>query len=343
MQKEWIVELIARGGIEKAGHITDYGDPRAEVSTAAHATVSCALTHIGIIRVSGPDARTFLQSQLSNDALGLVDASQLSAYCTAQGRMIALFRIVPRADELYLLLPHELLETVLKRLRMYVLRAKVSLAAADDWAVLGLSGPQSAPLLLQTQLPVPEAPPRAAVTNDITVLAIPGPTPRYLLLGPESTIRALGPLMPEAPLVGSSAWSWLDITAGLPTIGTATSEAFVPQMANLDILDGINFRKGCYPGQEIVARTHYLGRLKQRLYLASLPADIALPMPGTPLSAPNLPGQPAGTIVDAQRGPEGQIDLLAVIQISSHDEGAVFLGETPLSFRDLPYPLAASC
>lgn len=342
MQKEWSAELLARGGVERAGHITDYGDPRAEVQAAAQGSVACALTHLGIIRVSGPDARAFLQSQLSNDVLGLGDASQLSAYCTAQGRMIALFRVVPREGELYLLLPHELLEPVLKRLRMYVLRAKVTLSDADNWAVLGLSGPQSAPLLRRAQLPAPAAP-QAVTANDTTVLAISGLAPRYLLLGPQATIRALSAQLPAAALVGSSAWSWLDIRAGLPTIGAATTEAFVPQMANLDLLGGINFRKGCYPGQEIVARTHYLGRLKQRLYRASLPAGHALPPPGTTLSATNLPGQPAGTVVDAQRGPEDQVDLLAVIQISSHDEAAVFWGETPLTFHDLPYPLAASC
>ncbi|MHB8252248.1 MAG: CAF17-like 4Fe-4S cluster assembly/insertion protein YgfZ [Acidiferrobacter sp.] len=342
MLREWKTELIEAGGVEDHDAILHYGNPQAEVVAAANTTVSCALTHIAIIKASGADAASFLQGQFSNDILTLGNTNQLSAYCTAQGRMITLFRIVRCGDAFFLLLPRDLLVPTLKRLTMYILRAKVTLNAADDWALLGLSGPASPDILKQVPLPVPSAVPEVLTQDALTVLAIPGLAPRYLLLGPEEAVRAV--VMPkEVPTVGSQAWAWLDIQAGLPTIGAATSEAFVPQMVNLDLLNGINFRKGCYPGQEIVARTHYLGRLKQRMYLASLPPGHIAPTPGTALSAPNFPGQPAGTIVDAQIGPHGAIDLLAVVQISSHDEGTVFLQDTPLTFRDLPYPLAASC
>ena len=341
MLREWKAELIEAGGVLDCGAILHYGNPQAEVLAAASGTVYCPLTHIGMIKASGADAASFLQGQLSNDLLTLQDASQLSAYCTAQGRMIALFRIVRRGEELFLLLPRELLASVLKRLTMYVLRAKVTLSAADDWALLGLSGPAANEALKRADLPAP-ALPEAATGGALTIIAIPGPAPRYLLLGPEEAVRAFAS-RDGISAVGSQAWAWLDIQSGLPTIGSKTTEAFVPQMVNLDLLNGINFRKGCYPGQEIVARTHYLGRLKQRMYRASLPRDQAVPAPGTALAAPNLPGQPAGTVVDAQRGPDGQVDLLAVIQISSHDEGIVSLQDARLTFRDLPYPLAASC
>jgi len=342
MQREWKAERISAGGKENGGRITDYGDAEAEVRAAAHQTTTCALTHLAVIRASGADAATFLQSQLSNDLLTLTGASQLSAYCTAQGRMIALFRIVPWRGEFLLLLPDELQEMVLKRLRMYVLRAKVTLTLAEDWAVLGVSGEQAPEALSRAGLPAPTEP-QAALSGESIVLAIPGHTTRYLVLGPWETIKSHAAALGDAPMIGADAWSWLDIMAGLPTIGTATTEAFVPQMANLDLLNGINFRKGCYPGQEIVARTHYLGRLKQRMYRASLASDQALPAAGTSLSAPNLPGQPAGTVVEAQRGPAGEIDLLAVVQISSHDAGLVSCQDAPLTFHDLPYPLAASC
>ncbi|HUW98399.1 MAG TPA: hypothetical protein VMV40_06080 [Acidiferrobacter sp.] len=339
--KEWKTELIEAGGLEGRDGILHYGTPHTEVSAAATGTVYCPLMPIGIIRASGADALSFLQGQLSNDLLTLANASQLSAYCTAQGRVIALFRIVRSGEEVLLLLPRELLASTLKRLTMFVLRANVTLSAADDWAILGLSGPAASAILTTADLPVPTAP-AALTSSEVTVVAIPGPAPRYLLLGPVAAVRAIAP-GDGATRVGSQAWAWLDIQSGLPTIGAQTTEAFVPQMLNLDLLDGINFRKGCYPGQEIVARTHYLGRLKQRMYRASLPAGQTAPEPGTSLSAPNLPGQPAGTIVDAQTGPDGQIDLLAVMQISSHDEGVVALQDVPLAFQDLPYPLAASC
>lgn len=342
MQKEWKAELTEAGGLLENGALADYGDRRAEVLAAAHGTVWSALTHMAILRVTGPDAAAFLHGQLSNDILNLGATNQLAAYCTAQGRMIALFRVVPQEDAFLLLLPATLQATVQKRLTMYILRAKVTVAAAADWVVVGLSGPEAPQALAAVDLPSPVGP-AATTGGDVTVAAIPGHAPRYLLMGPESTLRTLPTRLPGVPRVGARAWAWLDIQAGLPAIGPETTEAFVPQMTNLDLLGGINFRKGCYPGQEIVARTHYLGRLKQRMYRASLPAGTALPPPGATLQAPNLPGQPAGTVIDAQVGPDGAIDLLAVAQIASHDSGVVLWQDIALSFRDLPYPLAASC
>ncbi|WP_297397497.1 hypothetical protein [Acidiferrobacter sp.] len=342
MQREWKEELIEAGGLLEDGALADYGDRRAEVQAAAHGTVWSALTHMAILRATGPDARAFLHGQVSNDIVNLGRANQLAAYCTAQGRMIALFWVVHRDDAFFLVLPAGLGALVQKRLTMYILRAQVKLAAAADWALIGLSGPDAPRALAAAGLAAATAP-EAVTTDDITVMAIPGRAPRYLLMGPESAVRGLPSHLPQVTRVGARAWAWLDIQAGLPTIGPEISEAFVPQMTNLDLLGGINFRKGCYPGQEIVARTHYLGRLKQRMYLASLPADTPLPAPGATLQAPNLPGQPAGTVIDAQVGPDGTIDLLAVVQISSHDDGAVLWQGVPLTFRDLPYPLAASC
>ncbi|WP_298137971.1 hypothetical protein [Acidiferrobacter sp.] len=342
MQKEWKAELIEEGGLLEQGTVADYGDRRAEARAAAHDTVWSPLTHMAILRATGADAKAFLHGQFSNDIQSLGAASQLDAYCTAQGRMITVFRVVRRADEFFLLLPAALAASVQKRLGLYVLRAQVTIAAVPDWALIGLSGPDAARSLATAGLPAPTLP-EATTAGDITVMAIPGRAPRYLLMGPESALRLLPSRLRETTRVGTRAWAWLDIQAGLPTIGAETTEAFVPQMANLDLLGGIHFRKGCYPGQEIVARTHYLGRLKQRMYLASLPPDTPLPPPGATLAAPNLPGQPAGTVVDAQIGPDGAVDLLAVIQISSHDAGIVLWGDVPLAFRDLPYPLAASC
>lgn len=339
MLREWKTELIEAGGFEGRDAILHYGDPQAEVKAAAAGSVVCALTHMGIIKASGPDAASFLQGQLSNDIEAVHDTSQLSGYCTAQGRLIALFRIVRRGDDFFLLLPQEILASTLKRLSMFVLRAKVTLSAASDHALLGLAGPAAPEALRQIGLPVPVLP-EVATLGLLQVIAVPGSSPRFIVLGPADAVRGLWPIT-GLRRVGSQAWAWLDIDSGQPTIGSATSEAFVPQMVNLDLLNGINFRKGCYPGQEIVARTRYLGRLKQRMYRASFAGSA--PPPGTTLTASNLPGQPAGTVVEAQPGPDGQVDLLAVVQISSHDEGEVYLQEAPLRFRELPYPLAASC
>lgn len=344
MQREWNEALIAAGGVVDGDAVVHYGQPDAEVTAAAHTRVACALSHMGIIRAHGDDAEAFLQGQLCNDITASRDTSQLSGYCTAQGRLVALFRIVRYGDDLLLLLPQSLLPAAIKRLRMFVLRAKVELAAAGDLRIIGVSGADLAPALAAHDLPAP-AVPMIGTHGDVTVIALPAASgQRYLLLGPSAAIDRLWTrLIPPFTPVGSRAWAWTDIVAGLPTITTPTAENFIPQMVNLDLLQGISFHKGCYPGQEIVARTHYLGRLKQRMYRASLPAASDVPAAGATLHAPNMPGQPAGTIIDAQRGPDGRIDLLAVVQISSHDDGPVFWRDTPLSFGDLPYPLAASC
>jgi hypothetical protein len=137
-------------------------------------------------------------------------------------------------------------------------------------------------------------------------------------------------------------WDWLDIMAGIPGVHPETSDAFVPQMANLEIVGGVNFKKGCYPGQEIVARMQYLGKLKQRMYRARFEGNTQ-PHPGDSIFAPDFPGQSAGTVVAAQPAPDNGFDLLAVIQISSAEAGELHLGSETgpkLSLQNLPYPVA---
>jgi len=138
---------------------------------------------------------------------------------------------------------------------------------------------------------------------------------------------------------GPQAWTWLDIAAGVPRIDAATSEQFVPQMVNLELLSGVDFKKGCYPGQEIVARMHYLGRLKQRMYRAHAESAVT---PGTPIFAPDLPGQPTGAVIASAVAPAGGYDLIAVLQMSSAAGGVLHLGSATgptLQLLPLPYAL----
>ena len=140
---------------------------------------------------------------------------------------------------------------------------------------------------------------------------------------------------------GPQAWTWLDITAGVPRIDAATSEQFVPQMVNLELLSGVDFKKGCYPGQEIVARMHYLGRLKQRMYRAHAESAVT---PGTSVFAPDLPGQPTGAVIASAVAPAGGYDLIAVLQLSSAAGGVLHLGSatgSTLQLLPLPYALPA--
>jgi folate-binding protein YgfZ len=296
-----------------------------------------------VLRADGADAQNFLQGQLSND-VRLVSATraQLSAYCNAKGRMFAIFLIFQLPDGAYhLQLPAVLAETTLKRLRMYILRAKVKLDYADAGAgCIGLSGPNAEALLKNALGNVPANTYDCVTTDNVTVVRLPGPHARFALHAPLTRLTPLWQtLAAQATPAGAGPWSWLDIMAGIPTILPGTVEEFVPQMANLELVGGVSFTKGCYPGQEIVARMHYLGRLKQRMFLAHV-EDTVPPQPGTPVFAPDLPGQSTGIVLDTQPAPEGGYDLLAVIHLSSKDSGELHLANSDgprLILKDMPY------
>ena len=346
MNESWQSYLSSIGGEFDAENGTRFATAEEEISIAASGNIISDLSHLSLIRASGEDVRTFLLSQLTNDLNQVTTTrSQISAYCTPKGRMLALFRIVQLDDMLLLQAPAPIIETVLPRLKMYVMRAKVALEQATDLVSIGVSGPDIESLLLPVVAALP------ANTNDATrtepgiVIRLDGPHPRFLIIGQTDPVKALWQqLSDQLQATGKAAWSWLDIRAGQPSVVPETSETFVPQMANLDIIGGVNFKKGCYPGQEIVARMQYLGKLKQRMYRAHVKQE-QCPAPGESVFAPVFRDQSAGTVVDAQPAPSGGIDLLAIIQIGSVNDGEVHLGTTDgplLEFLDLPYQLPAT-
>lgn len=341
MRNDWQEFLARAGAVIEDGSVHHFSDPRQEVRAAAAGDVAADLSHWSLIRAAGADAEAFLQGQLTNDVRQLGSGSQLSGYCTAQGRMLALFRLFKRDGNFYLQLPAALRESVLKRLRMFVLRAKVTLEVADDeLSRIGVAGPGVEAGLRARLGALPAQPDEGTSTGALTVLRLRGPHPRFEIVGPYVDLERLWSDL-ALTLVGAGAWAWLDISAGVPTVLPATVEAFVPQMTNLELLGGVNFKKGCYPGQEIVARTHYLGRLKQRMYRAHVD-DTQAPKAGDPLYAPNFGEQTAGTIVDAQPAPEGGYDLLAVAQIASADVGVLSLRAPDgpsVTLLPLPYAL----
>lgn len=324
-----------------------FADPATETALAADTDVRINLDHLALLRANGDDATSFLQGQLSNDIRQLDQGgSHLSAYCNAKGRMLALFRIFRHNDDYVLQLPRSVAAATLQRLKMFVLRAKVALDDADaHWAQFGLSGPHVASHLQEWLPDVPTQADARVRGDGYTVVRLAGPHPRFLLVGEPEILRELWTrVTPHTQAVGTAAWRWLDIRAGIPSVHTGTVEEFVPQMTNLELIGGVNFKKGCYPGQEIVARMHYLGRLKQRMVAAHLAADAAVG-PGTPIFAPDFPNQTAGSIVDAQPAPAGGWDVLVVAQISSITQGELHVGRADgarLTIRELPYPVPLS-
>jgi folate-binding protein YgfZ len=259
--------------------------------------------------------------------------------------MLANFRVFERAQRIYLQLPASNLEPVLKRLRMFVLRAKVELEdASDQLARIGLAG-DCAPPLLGGRFPgLPGAVGATSSQDEITLIRLPDAgNPRFELLGPPADMQLLWQeLAAHASPVNADFWALLDVRAGIPTVYPETVEAFVPQMANMQLVDGVSFTKGCYTGQEIVARMQYLGKLKRRMYLAHVDTSEA-PKAGDPLYAPqNASGQGAGRVVDARPVPEGGYDLLAVAEIESAENGELRLHDAQgplLTLRELPYSL----
>lgn len=300
------------------------------------------LSHLGLIAVRGADARTFLQGQLTNDIREVSETySQLSSHCSQKGRMLAIFRIFQRGDTLYLQTQAERVPHLLKRLGMFVLRSKVTLEDASETLIrIGLAGDCAVDLLAASTLEAPARPNDLRTSGDLTVIRLPGATPRFEILGPFEAVSALWRSLAEsAAPVNEADWRLLDIQAGLPSVYDTTAEAFVPQMTNLHLIEGVSFHKGCYTGQEVVARMQFLGKLKRRMYVAELETDTP-PQPGDELySSASTSRQTDGRVVDAAPLTEGRYALLAVTEIAAADAHDVRLGEQGprLELSDPPY------
>jgi folate-binding protein YgfZ len=343
MKTDWKAFLIDAGAEFEGDRVAHFGNPEREKRVSVSGLVFADLGYYGVIAIHGADAGSFLQAQFSNDVAKLDTAhSQLDAYCTPKGRMLGLMRVFRQGDSYYLRLPADTLEAVLQRLRMYVLRADVTLEdASEGFLRIGVSGEDAPGELLAMAGQVPGENGGVVRSGDLTILRIPGIQPRFEIYAASlKSAQAMwdGLNVHGAP-VGEPVWRLLEILAGMPSIFASTAELFVPQMANLQLVDGVNFKKGCYPGQEIVARMQYLGTLKRRMYLGRMDVGQA-PQPGDPLFSATDSEQPVGRIVDAQPHPDGDIAALAVLQIASAEAADVYLGASDgpaFRLQTLPY------
>jgi folate-binding protein YgfZ len=299
------------------------------------------LTAFGVLAFTGADARAFLQGQLSCDVAGLApDAVTPGSYNTPKGRMLASFLLWAQGDGFRMQLPRELCEPVRKRLAMFILRSKVTAEEVSaQYRLYGLIGGEVAEALSAAGIAPPPRPWSRTIANG--AVAVRYGTTRCALIVDAVFDPALLKQLP-ATAGDERAWRLADIRDGLPWIFMSTQEQFVPQTANLDLIGGVSFNKGCYPGQEIVARMHFLGRLKERMVRARSLG--AAPDPGTRLYSATFGEQAAGTIVDAVALPEGGCELLAVAQLAAVEAGDLAIGQPGgprLTVLPLPYAVPA--
>jgi folate-binding protein YgfZ len=348
MIENWEQFLTDHDAHIENGQVKHFGDENAEKKAALEGHILCDLSHYGLIHAFGEEAEDFLQNQFCNDVRNISDTqSQLNAYCNPKGRVLAFFRLFQINNQYYLRLPREMLTETQSRLQMFVMMSKVTLEDASNKIVkIGFSGPDAEQKLGKIIDAVPTEIDAVTQNNNVTVVRVSNTPPRFEIYGSIENIKTIwGKLAIDAKPVGSGSWNLLDIKDAIPEVVPETKEAFVPQMINLEGINALSFKKGCYPGQEIVARMHYLGKLKRHMFLAHSDNDTA-PAPGDSLFAEGSEsGQGAGKIVRAESNPNGGTDLVAVIEIASKEKGSLHLESAQgpvLNIQPLPYKIGES-
>jgi folate-binding protein YgfZ len=292
------------------------------------------LDHLGTLRFSGDDAGTFLQGQLSCDLARVnLRSSSYGAYCTPKGRMLANFLLWCDEDGFSLALSRDIAPSVHKQISKYVLRSKVNVSDASGTVVLaGAAGEQAERSFAGM---FPELPAKPNETR-----SAPGIGTAIRLKDGRLFLALTTSIDDRAGLADARIWRWLDIRGGLPLVTAATQDQFIPQMANLELIGGVSFEKGCYTGQEVVARAQHLGSVKRRMFLANVPVAAQA---GDALYSDDLGEQASGMVVNAEASPDGGYDLLAVVQAASRERSTVHLGAPDgaiLRFLPLPYAVA---
>ncbi|WP_433867371.1 YgfZ/GcvT domain-containing protein [Ralstonia wenshanensis] len=324
-----------------------------QFDAATHGSVLCAPTDLARIAVEGADAAEFLHNQLTNAVTGLgLNQARLAGYCSPKGRLLATLLVWRQADTIVLQTDKLIAPALTKRLSMFVLRAKAKLRPMDEFIAIGVAGPDAAEALREAGAVLPEPDTVNAVAQQPAtvgqqfgaVVRLPdaGGRPRYQwIVHAEHFQDAWKMLSSRLSLVGTEVWDWLSLQAGVPHITLPTQEQFVPQMVNLELLGGVDFRKGCYPGQEIVARSQYRGTLKRRMQRAHVNAPTSA---GAEVYSATDPNQPCGMVVNAAMAPDGGTDLLVELKLDALDT-VIHLATADgpvLTLQNLPYAIPVS-
>lgn len=364
MYSQWQEFLLTQGAVADSVHcFVSFSNHESQQYPDNSSTLRLfALGHLPIMAVSGKDAVQFLQGQFTNDLRQLtMQHSQLGCHCAPNGRVVASSRLIRQGESIYLQVPIDNLPNLLQRLTKYKLRAQVQLEDASTRLLsLGVSG-NGARQLLQHSLStlkdcniadchddandymLPQQPDAACYYAPFSVVNLSaGGVDRLMVIGPEQAMPELWVSLVKQGAIptATKAWVLLDIAAGIPWVHQVTVDAFLPQMLNLQLLGGVSFKKGCYTGQEVVARLQHLGTLKRRLFRAEVAAT-ACPQPGELLySEVSASPQGAGMVVESSLREQGVYELLVVVEIAAVQSEAVKLGSPngpTLVFLPLPY------
>lgn len=339
---DWQSFLASRGANLDPAGVASFGKPLRELLAARDGTIVADLSDNALLAVTGDDAAAFLHGQFTNDVQALSPgAAQWNGWCSPKGRLLATFLLLRRADGFLMMLPAQIAEPVAKRLRMFVLRSKVKIEdASGRFERIGVAGKGARAAVERAFGGAPAA--MGALEREGSACVALALDRFVIFAAPASSASLWEALAREATEAGRDAWEWTTIRAGIPIVVAKTQDEFVPQMANFELIGGVSFKKGCYPGQEIVARTQYRGILKKRMALAHLAGDVR-PQPGDNVYGATFGEQAAGKVVAATPSPEGGFDALVVAQLESLEAGELRFGSvtgTPLEIRSRP-PAAA--
>jgi folate-binding protein YgfZ len=345
---DYLSAHAARHSATEPAHVRDFGRSLsiAELSEGFVAVIGDQ----GLIAVSGDDAAAFLHNQLTNDVTHLgTGEARLAGYCTPKGRLQASFLMWRTDATVFLQLARDIQAPLQKRLSMFVMRSKATLsdacAGGASAVMLGFGGVRARQVLEQMFGSVPDRPYGKLDHGLGTLIRLADAfgAPRYQWIAEADVAQAAWPALSTAlTAAGTEAWRLSEIHAGVPQVSLKTQEQFVPQMVNFELLGGVNFKKGCYPGQEIVARSQYLGKLKRRTVLATIAGGQA--QAGDEVFAVSDPEQPCGMVVNAAPNGSGGVDALVEIKLAALEVGEVRLGAAggaPLHFHAMPYSLDA--
>ena len=341
MNHDWQEFITSKGAILEDGSINGF-EPFEGPYYSDKETYLCDLSMLGVIKAVGEDAQTFLHGQFTND-LNQVDntSSQISGYCNAKGRLLSIFRVLKHNESYLMLLRKDVLERTLAKLNMFKLMAKVDLTdATDEYVVFGLVGNNTEPVLNKNNIKFPDTDGNCSYTNEYIVTRI-DERRALIIADPKKAIELWNLFENDAVTRNYNIWKLFDIRNGIAEVTNETFEAFIPQMLNLELIDGVNFQKGCYPGQEIVARTHYLGKPNRRMYKASILAEENF-TPGTNIYSQTDGDQAVGKVVSNVRFTRDNVDALIVLRTEKENDESLYiktLNKSYIKVESLPYSL----